>query len=209
MQSVRLVLTSALLGAAAMAAAAPALAQDEESPFPNPFEDGAAEEADSPFAPENSPFGDSGQDDAEEEFRNTVEGDRVVLRALNKVTAATQDFTVNFDDPLQFGSLTVVTRYCSRRPPELIPETFVFLEIYDRTFDGAVTGEYGQQIFSGWMLGSSPALHGLEHPVYDVWPVTCLLQDEPDTAETPGDVAALESPAPLDEAAEDDEIPAD
>ena len=34
-------------------------------------------------------------------------GDAVVLRALDKVTAATQDFTVPVGDTLQYGSLTV------------------------------------------------------------------------------------------------------
>ncbi|MCB2113418.1 MAG: DUF2155 domain-containing protein [Parvularculaceae bacterium] len=28
-------------------------------------------------------------------------------------------------------------------------------------------------IFSGWMFASSPALNGLEHPVYDVWVIDC------------------------------------
>lgn len=28
-------------------------------------------------------------------------------------------------------------------------------------------------IFSGWMFASSPALNGVEHPVYDVWVIDC------------------------------------
>lgn len=28
-------------------------------------------------------------------------------------------------------------------------------------------------IFSGWMFKSSPALNGVEHPVYDVWVIDC------------------------------------
>lgn len=130
----------------------------------------------------------------EEEFSSVIRGDRVVLRGLNKVTAQTRDFPVGFNQPLQFGSLTVLARTCSRRPPELIPETFVFLEIYDRTFDGAETTEYGQKIFSGWMLGSSPALHGLEHPVYDIWPVSC---------HAPGDADVAAQAAAVSEAAEE------
>ena len=34
--------------------------------------------------------------------------------------------------------------------------------------------EKGNQVFSGWMFASSPALHPLEHPVYDVWVIDCL-----------------------------------
>jgi len=31
----------------------------------------------------------------------------------------------------------------------------------------------GEMIFSGWMFASTPALNGLEHPVYDVWVIDC------------------------------------
>jgi hypothetical protein len=32
-------------------------------------------------------------------------------------------------------------------------------------------------IFSGWMFASSPALNGVEHPVYDVWVIDCKTAD--------------------------------
>lgn len=32
-------------------------------------------------------------------------------------------------------------------------------------------------IFSGWMFASSPALNGVEHPVYDVWVIDCKTVD--------------------------------
>lgn len=38
--------------------------------------------------------------------------------------------------------------------------------------DRAATGPTSY-IFSGWMFASSPALNPLEHPVYDVWVITC------------------------------------
>ncbi len=184
--------------AAVSLAAAPGLAQAPEE-F-GPFEDNGLEaipEPDQAFpddpapAPEDdSPFlalpdgavdlGDGVAVAPADDFSSVIQGQRAWLRALNKVTAFTQDLTVGFDQPLEFGSLTVVVRYCSRRPPELIPETFVFLEIHDRPVGGgapaaqdAEESPYGYRIFSGWMLGSSPALHGLEHPVYDIWPVAC------------------------------------
>lgn len=32
-------------------------------------------------------------------------------------------------------------------------------------------------IFSGWMFASSPALNGVDHPVYDVWAIDCKTVD--------------------------------
>lgn len=45
--------------------------------------------------------------------------------------------------------------------------------------DSAVAAAAGERmlpenmIFSGWMFASSPALNGVEHPVYDVWVIDC------------------------------------
>ena len=30
-----------------------------------------------------------------------------------------------------------------------------------------------RRIFTGWMFASSPGLHAIEHPIYDVWLVDC------------------------------------
>ena len=30
-----------------------------------------------------------------------------------------------------------------------------------------------RQIFRGWMFASTPAVSGLQHPVYDAWVVGC------------------------------------
>lgn len=167
----------------------------EPEPAPDPAPDGEAAVDD--------PFATAGLADPVDDFSAVIKGDRAVLRGLNKVTAQTEDFTANFNEPLQFGSMTVLVRYCSRRPPELIPETFVFLEVYDRTFDGVetTTEEYGQKIFSGWMLGSSPALHGLEHPVYDIWPIGC---EAPGDDEIAAEIAAEAEAAAAERAANEE-----
>ena len=31
-----------------------------------------------------------------------------------------------------------------------------------------------KRIFSGWMYASSPGLNGVEHPLYDVWVISCI-----------------------------------
>jgi len=59
-------------------------------------------------------------------------GEAVVLRTLDKVTAITKDYTVKVGDDLNFESLTVSVQHCEKRPPEEIPETYVFLQIDDK-----------------------------------------------------------------------------
>jgi hypothetical protein len=122
-----------------------------------------------------------------------------ILRALDKVTGRAIDISVPAGLSVPFGSLAITVRYCYTVPPEEPPETSAFIQI-----DDGKPGETKQRVFSGWMFASTPALNGLEHPVYDVWVITCKT-DEPATAGTPasappagpaaGNAPALAAPA--------------
>jgi len=103
-----------------------------------------------------------------------LKGTAVKLRALDKVTATTEDFMVDVGGTLEFGSLSIDAVHCEKRPPEELPETFAFLKIRDAELDGKgqEIGE-GETVFSGWMFGSRPALSALDHGVYDVWVIEC------------------------------------
>jgi len=100
-------------------------------------------------------------------------GSLAVLRGLDKVTARTRDFEAPVGEAVAFGALELTVQYCRKRPPEEPPEVFAYLEIYDRRTDGFGEEVDGEQVFSGWMFASSPALNALEHPVYDVWVIDC------------------------------------
>jgi hypothetical protein len=92
----------------------------------------------------------------------------VILGGLDKVAARTAKFEVNLKQKVFYNTLIVTALACKTRPPEEPPESAAFLEVHERKSDGTV-----QKIFSGWMFASSPALNALEHPVYDVWVVSC------------------------------------
>ncbi len=96
-----------------------------------------------------------------------------ILRALDKITARISELEAPDNAPIRFGSLSIQARTCRSEPPEETPETYAFLEIDNIDKSGAAT-----RVFSGWMLASSPALNPLEHPVYDVWVISCRIPDE-------------------------------
>ncbi len=102
-----------------------------------------------------------------------LKGTAVVLRTLDKVTATTEDYKVPVGDKLKYGSLTVTVRHCEKRPPEEIPETYAFLQIDDKKFDGKGRVGETERVFSGWMMASKPAVSALDHGVYDVWVLDC------------------------------------
>ena len=115
-------------------------------------------------------------------------GEAIELRLLDKVTARTFDFTVDIGDTLEFGSLSIHVRHCESTPPTELPETYGFLQVDDRRLDG--TGNRSDEdarIFSGWMFKSRPAASALDHRVFDVWVIGCVLQDGDDDATDPTD----------------------
>ena len=91
-----------------------------------------------------------------------------VVGALDKITARITELELPLGGPVKFGTLWITARFCYTRPPEETPETYIFLEIDDVLADGNKV-----QVFTGWMLASSPALNALEHAVYDVWAINC------------------------------------
>ena len=90
---------------------------------------------------------------------------------LQKVTAKVQKLELRMDEPVQIGDLNFTMRDCISAPPEEPPETKVFLQI-----DEFIKGRE-ETLFRGWMFASSPGIHALEHPVYDIWPLACRTED--------------------------------
>ncbi len=95
-----------------------------------------------------------------------------VIRGLDKITARVREYTLPVNTPLNMGAIEVTVRACHARPPEEPPESTAFLEVVEKRADGS-----REMVFTGWMFASSPALNPLEHPVYDVWVMSCKALD--------------------------------
>jgi len=91
------------------------------------------------------------------------------LQGLDKSTARVTKFDAPLGQPVHFGTLTITVRDCRQHPPEETPESAAYVDI-DEQRPGENAPEH---LFSGWMFASSPAVSGLEHPVYDVWVLSC------------------------------------
>jgi len=91
---------------------------------------------------------------------------------------------------VQFGSLQITPRVCYSRPPTEAPQTDVFAEVEEV----GANSDY-KRIFTGWMFAASPGLHGIEHPVYDIWLTDCkggteIIHTPPEEAALPPDASA-------------------
>ncbi|MEM7198228.1 MAG: DUF2155 domain-containing protein [Pseudomonadota bacterium] len=107
----------------------------------------------------------------------TIETDFVKLQTLDKITARTGEIIVAVGEDTQFFNLRILVRSCHRTPPEELPESSAFLQVFDT--------QSGSRLFSGWMFASTPALNPLQHPLYDIWVVDCFLKgNSPDSTGT-------------------------
>ena len=91
-----------------------------------------------------------------------------VFDGLDKITGRIITFEVALNETVQFGTLQVTPRVCYSRPPADTPRTDAFAQV-----DEIDEQHTFKRIFSGWMFADSPGLHGVEHPIYDVWLVDC------------------------------------
>jgi len=118
-----------------------------------------------------------------------IKNPTAVFSGLDKITGRIISFEAAIDETVQFGSLQITPRVCYTRPPTEAPQTDVFVEVYEV----GENDEY-KRIFTGWMFAASPGLHGLEHPVYDIWVTDCkggteVIHTAPEEAELPPDAA--------------------
>jgi hypothetical protein len=100
---------------------------------------------------------------------------------LDKITGRIINFDEDIGETVQFGALRVKTDACYTRPATEAANTDAFVEVDEITLQGEV-----KRIFSGWMYAASPGLHGVEHPIYDIWltdckgPDTTIVSAQPD-----------------------------
>jgi hypothetical protein len=105
-----------------------------------------------------------------------IESQTAELQLLNKITARISTKLVPVGGGTEFGTLELRVHYCAYRPPEEPPENVAFIMIFDNGYaeKKPTKAQKAQKaLFSGWMFASSPAISGLEHPVYDVTLLSC------------------------------------
>lgn len=94
-----------------------------------------------------------------------------VLGFLNKRNGIARDITLKPGQALRIKDAIVRLRACETTPPwefDKLTGAFVELEVEQ-------PGGGWKRVFSGWLYKESPSLNVVEHPVYDVWPKSCVM----------------------------------
>jgi hypothetical protein len=101
-----------------------------------------------------------------------IEGNKLVIQGLDKITARIQTFEVNVGQTHRFGVLDIFVKRCVFSKPIFKPESLAFIKIKDNS------DRLSEVKFRGWMFASSPALNALENSVYDVSILACKKVDK-------------------------------
>ena len=93
----------------------------------------------------------------------------VNLKTLDKITAKTSDIKLVVGEKFLFGPLEIKVLKCQYSEVENIADTVAYLQVKDLS-----TKDNDQVfLFNGWTFKSSPTLQSIDHPIYDLWVMSC------------------------------------
>ena len=116
---------------------------------------------------------------------------QAAFSGLDKITGRIIKFDADVGETVQFGALRIKTDACYTRPATEAANTDAFVEVDEITLQGEV-----KRIFSGWMFAASPGLHGVEHPIYDIWLTDCKSPQATVASQEAPKPAAVSAPPP-------------
>ena len=96
-----------------------------------------------------------------------IEGNKVFIQGLDKITARIETFEVIVGQTHKFGVLDIFVERCVFSKPIFKPESLAYIRINDNS------DRFSEVKFEGWMFASSPALNALENSVYDLSILAC------------------------------------
>ena len=103
-------------------------------------------------------------------FYSNIVNSITILGALNKVSGKISKIKIEDNEATYFGTLKIIVNTCKASLPEDPPENSAFIQIWDKKID-----KEEKKIFSGWMFSSSPSISAVDHAVYDVWVIDCMI----------------------------------
>jgi hypothetical protein len=114
-----------------------------------------------------------------------------VLRLLNKRNGQMRQFSLRPGQAARSEDVIVRLRACETAAPwEIQQLTGAFVQVDVRNPRGQF-----QRVFSGWLYKEAPSLNVVQHPIYDVWPMSCAMT-HPEGGEPVGRAASNRSSAP-------------
>ena len=100
---------------------------------------------------------------------NINEEQFVEIKVLDKVSSINSKLILEVGKDLKFENLLIKTLKCKNSEFDDNPEITAYLQVTD------LNNINNDEVFAfnGWMFSSSPSITPFDHPVYDIWLVSC------------------------------------
>ena len=101
--------------------------------------------------------------------KNNLEGTYTDIKILDKISSKNSLLKLKNGELIQFKDLAIKSFKCKNSEFDDNPEITAYIQVRD------LTNKNNDEvfIFNGWMFSSSPSIAPFDHPVYDVWLVSC------------------------------------
>ena len=101
--------------------------------------------------------------------QSRLEGIFTDIKILDKISSKNTLLKLKNGELKQFKDLAIKSLKCKNSEFDDNPEITAYIQVRD------LTNKNNDEvfIFNGWMFSSSPSIKPFDHPVYDVWLVSC------------------------------------
>ena len=93
----------------------------------------------------------------------------VEIKVLDKVSSKSTKLILEIGKEKKFKNLLIKCLKCKNSEFDDIPEITAYIQVKD--LNNIDNDEVF--VFNGWTFSSSPSLRPLDHPVYDIWVLSC------------------------------------
>ena len=105
----------------------------------------------------------------ESHSQSNLEGVYTNIKILDKISSKNTLLKLKNGELQKFKDLEIKSLKCKNSEFDDNPEITAYVQVRDLTN----TNNNEVFIFNGWMFSSSPSIASFDHPVYDVWLVSC------------------------------------
>ena len=98
-----------------------------------------------------------------------LEGQNINLKILDKISSKNELIKLDNGEEYIYKDLSIKSLKCINSEFDDNPEIKAYIQVKDLTKEN----KNNVFVFNGWMFSSSPSIAPFDHPVYDIWLVSC------------------------------------
>ena len=98
-----------------------------------------------------------------------VDGNNTDIKILDKISSKNELIKLVNDEEFIYKDLAIKSIKCTDSKFDDNPEVKAYIQVRDLT----KKDRNNVFVFNGWMFSSSPSIAPFDHPVYDIWLISC------------------------------------